>query len=148
MFRKIVVPTDFSEPAIAALSLACQLARPLCTEVELLHVFQLPRMAFPDGSVLVAAPAEVTELMQHAEVALEAAKDGYGALITTRLVEGSVPEAILDAVEPDDLIVMGTHGRTGIAHLLLGSIAEKVVRKAKCPVLTIGTAAHAWPVAA
>jgi nucleotide-binding universal stress UspA family protein len=140
MFRKIVVPTDFSEPAAAALSLACELALTLDTVVELMHVFQLPRMALPDGSTLVATPAEATDAMRHGEAALAAAKRGCRAPVTTRLVEGSIPEAILDAVGTDDLVVMGTHGRTGLSHLLLGSITEKVVRKATCPVLTVGTA--------
>jgi nucleotide-binding universal stress UspA family protein len=98
-------------------------------------------MAFPDGSVLLPTPEESVELMRSAGAALDAAKRGCSGLVTTHLLEGSVPEAIVGAVGPDDLLIMGTHGRKGLSHLLLGSVAEKVVRAAKCPVLTVGSAA-------
>jgi nucleotide-binding universal stress UspA family protein len=143
MFRKIIVPTDFSEPAAAALVLACDLARPLGTVIELVHVIQVPRMAFPDGSVLMATPAEAADLLRSAASALEAARRTCPASVATRVLEGSVPESIVEVAEADDLIVMGTHGRGGLSHLLLGSVAEKVLRVARCPVLIVGSAAVA-----
>jgi nucleotide-binding universal stress UspA family protein len=145
MFRKIVVPTDFSEASSAAVRLACELARPLGTMVELLHVCQLPRLLFPDGSVAVVPPSEAAEIVRRATTALQVARREADPrlMVSTRLLEGAAADAIVGAAEPGDLIVMATRGRTGLSHLVLGSVAEQVLRHARCPVLTVSSAASA-----
>jgi nucleotide-binding universal stress UspA family protein len=152
MFRRILVATDFSESSSAAFRLACELARPLGTLVELLHVCQLPRLLFPDGSVAVVPPSEAAEIVRRASSALQAARreaDPH-VVVGTRLLEGAPADAIVGAAEAGDLIVMGTRGRTGLSHLVLGSVAEQVLRHARCPVLTVSSAASAavWAPAA
>jgi nucleotide-binding universal stress UspA family protein len=140
MIRHIVVPTDFSAGADAALQLAIELARPFGATIELLHVYQVPAYAFPDGSVYVTPPETAAAIVRGAMEALEATQRRAAAgelTIATQLVEGPPVDAIVDASRRCDLIVMGTHGRTGLRHLFLGSVAERVVRQAHSPVLTV-----------
>jgi universal stress protein A len=151
--QRILCPTDFSEPSNEALELAIEMARRFDAELVLFHAHEMPAYVFPD-SVMPAAP---TVLQQ-----LEAAADAELRRASARVREAGVPVRIASAMGAQDLeicryaeemhadlIIMGTHGRTGIRHALLGSIAEKVVRRAPCPVLTVrprhgqGASAHA-----
>ena len=141
---KILVPTDFSETADAALAYAKTLATKLGASVHLLHVFQDPCAAIPFTPETYAAPPP-----DLCERALENAWDQLHDRLdpdehqrfagTRAVVEGlAAIEIVRYANEQSvDLIVMGTHGRRGVAHLFLGSVAEHVVRTAGCPVLTV-----------
>jgi nucleotide-binding universal stress UspA family protein len=139
--RKILVPTDFSTTADRAEKLAFTLADRLSAELHLLHV----RVILEDPHMAEEHQLEIERLRtftdEATEVALaQAGQAGPHLKVETHLVRGiSAPEAIAEtATEIDcDLIVMGTHGRRGIKHLLLGSVAENVVRSAHIPVLTV-----------
>ena len=146
-FQIIVAPHDFSEYAEAALTVALDLSRSLGAQLYLLHVFQPPAYAY--GSELYAGGPIQSLLSDH--VALrrktEQRLSGIAARyseprhpIRTLLVEGTAVAESIDAEATRlgaDLIVLGTHGRTGLAHLLLGSVAEATLRHAPCPVLTV-----------
>jgi nucleotide-binding universal stress UspA family protein len=137
--RRILCPVDFSPPSEAALDFAVDLAKTLGAEIHLLHVYQLPVYALPDGAML-AGPELTTRVTTELQTALtNLAKTRSEVSPKTHLVEG-VPyrEIVRMADELDtDLIVMGTHGRTGFRHFLLGSVAERVVRSARVPVVTV-----------
>ena len=144
----ILVPTDFSPPSDAALAWARDLAQEYEARVSLLHVVTDPRaVGMWTPEVYVAANAETQErLLREARERLERAlpseeRRRFAATIDVRL--GDVAENILETAreQKGDLIVMGTHGRHGLAHLILGSVAERVLRDATCPVLTT----HAEP---
>jgi nucleotide-binding universal stress UspA family protein len=145
--RRILVPTDFSPDAAKALELALELARGSGAEVTLLHVCEMPAYSFFSGSMYVPAPELVNDVLADARRALEQAKQraqGAGVVIRTDYVERGDPATEIVAYARDhelDLIVMGTHGRRGFRRLILGSVAERVVRMADQPVLT--THAHA-----
>ena len=140
---RIMVPTDFSETSDAALTYARSLADMLGASLHLVHVFDDPY-----GDALAAdVSTSVYESMQASAMRtarLEllrrmppAARVQYRG--TTTMVSGMPAAAIVEcaANRGMDLIIMGTHGRSGFAHLLLGSVAEQVVRTAPCPVLTV-----------
>jgi len=133
--RRILAPTDFSDPSLQAIAYAFELAQTFGAKLSLLHVIELP-----------VYPMEVypllEELEQDARTALaRLLPEAEGAHVDiTHLVEIGLPyQKILQtaAAEKVDLIVIATHGRTGLSHLVLGSVAERVVRLAPCPVLTV-----------
>jgi nucleotide-binding universal stress UspA family protein len=138
--QHILVPHDFSETAENALSFALSLAEKLGSRVTILHVYETPAYAFPEGPALtleMTVQIEKAAATALAAVAARARRPGVEA--TTQLRQGS-PWREIDAAARQahaDLIVMGTHGRRGLARALLGSVAEKVVRTASCPVLTV-----------
>lgn len=140
--KKILVPIDFSESSRQAVRYATELALVDRPAITLLHVYQIPAYFFPDGSV-VAGPELVTQLMNRIEASLAEARREAEALgaaeVKTVLVQGVPFVEIVRLAEEGayDLVCMGTHGHTGLRHALLGSTAEKVVRKAPCPVLTV-----------
>jgi len=140
--RRILCPVDFSEPSENALDYAVDLASKFGADVQLVHVYQLPVYALPDGAMM-AGPEFTTKVTGELQKALkDLAEKKTGATVETHLVEG-IPykEVVRLAGELEaDLIVMGTHGRTGIKHLLLGSVAERVVRSSRIPVITVPTA--------
>jgi nucleotide-binding universal stress UspA family protein len=140
--RRILCPVDFSEPSENALDYAVDLASKFGADVQLVHVYQLPVYALPDGAMM-AGPEFTTKVTAELQKALEElAEKKTGAKIETHLVEGIPYKEIVrlgDELEAD-LVVMGTHGRTGIKHLLLGSVAERVVRSSQRPVITVPTA--------
>ena len=139
--RRIVCPTDFSPTAQRAGQYAAELARSFGAEVVLLHV--VPEMDYPTRGLglATAVPGLREQLHQHARSQLDAASKQFdGQLkVRTELRDGHSFEQILDcaAACQADLIVLGTHGQTGLQRLLLGSTAERVVRLAKCPVMTV-----------
>ena len=145
MFTRILVPTDFSEPSDAALQYARMLAGEFGASLHLLHVFEPPLYlaGVVSTEVYVAdASAIQADLMEQAknhlaERVTAGDRERYGA--TTEIVTGQTAATIVQyATERHmDLIVVGTHGRGGMSHLLLGSVAERVVRTAPCPVLTV-----------
>jgi nucleotide-binding universal stress UspA family protein len=139
--RAILVPTDFSDPANAALAYARDLATHFGSRLHLLHVVSLPQTGWPAEGNL-SWPTLLADLEADARVELERLipKDDPVAERVTFSTEIGVPvEGILDyaAANPIDLIVIGTHGRGLVGHMLLGSVAERVVRRARVPVLTL-----------
>jgi universal stress protein A len=145
--RRIVVPHDFSEYADAAMEIAIELATALKSELHLLHVLQPPAYAYGSelyaGGPIFSSSEDVIALQQQTESRLRDIAKRHarpGRTIESRVVEGSRIAETIDheaARLVADLIVMGTHGRTGLAHLLLGSVAEATLRHAPCPVLTV-----------
>jgi nucleotide-binding universal stress UspA family protein len=140
-FKRILVPTDFSPGAEAALENAIDLARSYGATVVLMHCYGLPTYSYPDLGGGITADY-MSALEQYARemlgAILEKHKDA-GVPIATALYAGVPWEQILRAIGEHSigLVVIGTHGRRGIAHALLGSVAEKVVRLSPVPVLTV-----------
>lgn len=147
-FRKILVPTDFSAGAEHALMRAIELGATFGASVTLLHAYDLPIVYSefysigPDAlrSIEDSARAHMAKLELLAQ--RHAREHDAGAtppVIDSKIVSGDASYAIVEEAKHGgfDLIVMGTHGRTGVSHLLIGSIAERVVRSAPCAVLTI-----------
>ena len=144
MFNRILVPTDFSPPSDAALDYARILAGNFGSALQVLHVIDDPTAAsefVPDGFA-VSTNGIRAGLVAHSRDRLDALmtpvdRARYRAHIETLF--GVPAQTIVDyaVAVGAGLIVMGTHGRTGLAHLLMGSVAEQVVRTASCPVLTV-----------
>jgi len=135
--KTILYATDFSECSESAFHLACSLARDHGARLIVLHV--IPPQAFHCDVVPRHQPNGYREQMGNWLYRLQAPDSGVD--IDHRLADGDPCTAILRVAQDNscDLIVMGTHGRTGLNHLLMGSVAEHVVRRASCPVLTVKT---------
>jgi nucleotide-binding universal stress UspA family protein len=133
---------DFSVHSAPAIEAAVDLSRRYDGLMTLVHVYDPVAYALPEGYVLFT-PSQFERLISALEQQLEATKKTaveLGALrVDTRLLQGFPAGEITDyaARTGSDLIVMGTHGRGAFKHLLLGSVAERVVRTAPCPVLTV-----------
>ena len=146
--KRILLPTDFSDYSKAARDYACALADQFGSELHLLHVLQDLIAMVPEPGLAFPPPGDyMRELQEGAEKGLAELLDpdwAKGKSIVRTTQQGPpFLEIVRYAKENDiDLIVMGTHGRSGLAHVLLGSVAEKVVRKAPCPVLTIRPSDH------
>lgn len=148
--NRILVPIDFSDNSDVALTYATGLADLAGGSLHLLHVLQNPLGAGWAAEVYVPPPAEFFEQVERD------ARDHLAGLLTAEqqkkyraeiacLTGSPFLEIIQFAKEHGiDLIVMGTHGRGAVSHLLMGSVAERVVRKAPCPVLTIRHPEHAF----
>jgi nucleotide-binding universal stress UspA family protein len=141
-FRKILVPVDFSEHSARAVRTAAQLARSNDGSLDLLYVYDPVAYPLPEGYVLFT-PEQLERLFAEIQQRL-------GEMKTLALAEGAprvethLRQGITDAdicqlarTGSFDLIVMGTHGRRGLSHALLGSVAGRVLRAAPCPVLTV-----------
>jgi nucleotide-binding universal stress UspA family protein len=142
-WKRICCPIDFSDASRAAMEVAADLARRFGADLVLLHAYPIPGYTFPDGSV-VASPKMMQDLADQAQKHLEEWRGDAEKLlgaprVTAEKAVGEPAAEILEVAKQAraDLIVMGTHGRTGLEHALMGSIAERVVRRAHCPVLTI-----------
>lgn len=139
--RRILVPTDFSETSERALDYALDLAEKLNAAVTVMHAYEIPIVGFPDGA-LVATADVASRIADVSRAALEATakkRAGRVAKLDTLLRDGVAYEEIRTVADEidADLIVIGTHGRRGIARALLGSVAENVIRTTHRPVLTI-----------
>jgi len=144
--RHILVPTDFSDGSIRAFETALDMARDSGAEITLLHVAHVPTSVFPDV-ILPIAPEMMRDVEHSADLILDewcGRAHGAGVPCDARTAIGSTHVEICNTAEAidADLIIIGTHGRGGLSHLLLGSVAEKVVRKAPCPVLTVRPQMH------
>jgi universal stress protein A len=139
---KILVPTDFSDCAAGAQATAVDLARRLGGEIVLLHVL-VEAPLFGEGLLSGPRVQSVYDAQRKwAEAALDARTadlQGHGIKASWRAPAGVPFEEIVNiaAEERADMIVIGTHGRTGLNRVLLGSVAERVIRLAPCPVLTV-----------
>jgi nucleotide-binding universal stress UspA family protein len=139
--RKILAPTDFSEASEPALRLAIDFAERFSATVTLVHAFGLPVYPVTEG-VILPSPETVTELVMQIDEQLAASRQRAlrpGVEIETRSIQGPPARAIVELARDErfDLIIIGTHGRTGLKRLALGSVAEHVVRAATVPVLTV-----------
>ena len=142
--QNIVVPTDFSEHSAKAVEAAFMLAKKHDATVSLIYVFVPLALALPadtivDGTDFYAQASSKLEAELKAEQKRLAEKGLKN--VSAKFVSG-IPHVEINAFAKDqkaDLIIMGSHGRTGVAHAVLGSVAEKVVRTASCPVLVIKT---------
>ena len=137
--QQILVPTDFSEPSKKALKYAVSVAKQLGAKITLLHVVELP-IAYPYGDYnpFVAEPYRiVSAATATAGKICKEEKINPRFIRETLVKEGISYQEIVDTAKAlkMDLIIIATHGRTGLAHVLLGSTTEKVVRHAPCPVL-------------
>jgi len=138
-FRKILVPTDFSPHAQEAFRVAHDLASPTGATVVVFHVFRPPAVV-SDGDRLLSAGArgetkDVWEELRKIQAKDPAVRVEHEVIVADR----TDAEHILRIIQERgcDLIVMGTHGLTGLRHLLFGSVTEEVVRRARCPVMVV-----------
>lgn len=147
--RSILAPTDFSHHAEAALRFACGLAEKLGATLHLLHA--LPEIVGPVGPEPMLVPNLPPEYYQESEAQSQEAlrkvlrpEWGRPAGVEMAVRWGDAVDAIVGYARDHavDLIVIATHGRTGLSHVLLGSVAERIVREAPCPVLTIRDRNH------
>jgi universal stress protein A len=142
LYRRILWPTDFSPLAKAALPHAVGLASDAGAELVLLHVLPLPAMfAAPDisGAVWIPLQRKTRAAARLQLLRLEKQVRGPNLRTHMALTEGIPFPQIVRAAKRlrCDLIVLATHGRTGLAHAIMGSVAENVIRHAPCPVLTV-----------
>ncbi|HET7341985.1 MAG TPA: universal stress protein [Methylomirabilota bacterium] len=151
MFQRILCGSDFSDTAEAAWDVACGMARTHRAELILLHVFS-EMSSYPDVAV-----AEVQRVWEAQRLWVQQALDQRVAAAQARgldahplLKTGVAAETIADtaAEKGADLLVIGTHGRTGLTRLVIGSVAERVLRLAPCPVLIVKPRAAAASAAA
>ncbi len=145
-WKTILVPHDFSGSANHAVAIARDEAKAHGGKIVLLHVIDLPYQLGPDAVIVPEATGAPISIKQYAtqsadahlqDIADRLAKEGVTA--TSIIKVGTPVDEIIRTVDdqPIDLIVMGTHGRTGIRHLMAGSVTERVVRASRVPVLTI-----------
>ncbi len=150
MFRKILVPLDFSEYTDEIMNVAVQIAQRFGSTIHLLHVipnmdYFTPYESFLSGENLLNIQREIErEVERDMEVVAKKIKD---ISVAKAIHTGVAVLEIVDYVRTENigLVVMGTHGRGGLEHILIGSVAEKVVRKSPCPVLTIRPAGKQFP---
>ena len=148
LLKTILVATDFSEPSDAALAYGRSLARNFGAQLVVLHVAR-NIVAFGGGDGMVIIDPEVQRdveagLRQQLDSLLSGEDREQLGASTVLLISDVTSQAITDCASKAnvDLIVMGTHGRGAVAHLLMGSVAERVVRTAPCPVLTVRHPEH------
>jgi nucleotide-binding universal stress UspA family protein len=140
----ILVPVDFSESSRKALHYALAFARQFQAAVTVLHVVPL---ILPDPRFALAAPGVQEKIFRDGQEQLAAEIQGHGehwAALKPLVRQGVAFNEIVNAARElgSDLIVLATHGRTGLKHILLGSTAERVVRYAPCPVLVVREREH------
>jgi nucleotide-binding universal stress UspA family protein len=141
MFKKILYPVDFSEYTDEILEYAVAVAKQFGAELHLLHVIPNLNYFTPYESFLT--PENMVAIEQNVETEVNRDMDKItGSLdipVKRAIKTGVTFMEIIDYIKTEhiDLVIMGTHGRSGIEHILIGSVAEKIVRKAPCPVLTI-----------
>lgn len=147
--NRILVPTDFSEFSRPALEYACAIAARFEAELHLLHVTADPAMIVPEAAAFSVESMQAQAEAQTKEAQKQLAElpgGGWdnGRPIIREVRTGAAFLEILDYAKTQniDLIVIGTHGRSGLMHVLMGSVAEKVVRKSPCPVLTVKPEGH------
>jgi len=143
--RNILLPTDFSEPSLQATVYAVELAQKFGATLHVLNVIEDPKINLPMFESVPVPSRE--EFETYAQTRLDnwiLPEDAAGLEIETRWVHGRpFVEILNDAKKNDiDLIVLGTHGRSAVTQVLMGSVAEKIVRKAPCPVLTVRPKGH------
>lgn len=143
-FNKILIPTDGSENTKSAIAQGLELAKAMGSEVTALYVVdQASFVNFPMDATVVSIYSLLEKEGKEAVDYVIREGEKAGVKVEGKVVEGNPAKKIVDEAENYDLVVMGTLGRTGISKLLLGSVAERVVRLAPCPVLVVRTASEA-----
>ncbi len=137
--KRILVATDFSEGSDEAITQAIELGKQTDASLEIVYVRELGALDFPFGALY---PEDAGSVIAYTDLELARRRDrvtSAGLQCHSRCLDGSpANEIVRRAGETNsDLIVIGTHGRRGLAHALLGSVAERVVQHAACPVLTV-----------
>ena len=146
--KRILAPTDFSDFSNRAMQYACEFAKRFSAELHVVNIVEDVYPLVPEpGMMLPAAATYLADLKESAEKGLENYPPGdtaEGLQVVRHVVVGTPFLEIIRyaRAEDIDLIVIGTHGRTGLAHMLMGSVAEKVVRKSPCPVLSVRPEGH------
>lgn len=145
--QKILLPTDFSNYSATATKYACELATKFDAELHFLHTLELHLTSTPAFGMGLALPTYINESRAAAEKSLAGVLDPQwltGRTVIQAVVEGSPKVEIIRYARAKeiDLIVLSTHGRTGLAHVIIGSVAESIVRTAPCPVLTVRPEGH------
>jgi len=145
--QKILLPTDFSTYSATATQYACELVTRFNAELHLLHTLETHLTSTPTFAMALDLPKYVSESRAAAEKSLAGVVDpqwSAGRTVVQAVVEGSPKTEIIRYARTHDidLIVLATHGRTGLAHVIIGSVAESVVRTAPCPVLTVRPKGH------
>jgi len=141
-WKRILCPVDFSPASRDALRAAAEIARRFEGEVTVFHAYPLPGYTLPEGTVL-PSPRMLQDLSDETDRLLatwskEAVEMGAPRVSTAKSIGDPAGEILeLAAKGGFDLLVVGTHGRTGFAHALLGSVVERVVRRCPIPVLTV-----------
>jgi nucleotide-binding universal stress UspA family protein len=138
-FRKILFPTDFSESSRHALRYAVELARESGGSLTMLHVWDIKEYALKGETVSLLSNIAAEAARVLADWTREAEELG-AKQVATAVAEGVAWDKIVATLKKDpdfDLVVMGTQGRNGLKHALIGSVAERVVRHAPCPVLVV-----------
>lgn len=136
---KIICPLDFSSGSDNALARASEFARALGAELELVHVYQLSAFSIPEAGMTLDYIEALKSQAQKALHEHSARLLDRGLRVSTRLLEGDPPHVIVKLAQETkgSMLVLGSHGRTGFRRLVLGSVAEQVVRAANVPVLTV-----------
>ncbi|MFY8057045.1 MAG: universal stress protein [Planctomycetaceae bacterium] len=146
--NRILVPTDFSDFSRPAVTYACAMAERFGAQLHVLHVVPDPAMLVPEAAVfsVESMQTQSDKLVADAQHLLQQIPEGWQSsqpVIREVRVGAAFPEIIEYAKGQDiDLIVIGTHGRSGLSHILMGSVAERVVRGASCPVLSVKPTGH------
>lgn len=145
--QKILLPTDFSDYSAVATKYACELATKFDAELHLLHSLETYLASTPGFGMGMALPTYLKESRVAAEKSLAGVLDPKWSASRTvihAVVEGSPKTEIIQYARKQniDLIVLATHGLTGLPHVIMGSVAETVVRTAPCPVLTVRPEGH------
>ena len=140
--KRILLPTDFSAYSATATKYACELATKFDAELHVLHTLEVHLSSTPDLVMSLALPTYLQESRKAAEKALAGVPDpqwAAGRKVVHAVIEGSPKVEIVRYARTHeiDVIILATHGRSGLAHVLIGSVAENVVRTAPCPVLTV-----------
>lgn len=141
--QKILAPTDFSPHSQRALQYACGLAKRLDSRLHMLHVLSEVVAAGPDAILMPAPPPEFYNESENAALRklAESIQPNWEtpSSVVHAVQWGGAVEAVVEYAEEHeiDLIVIATHGRTGLSRVLMGSVAERIVREAPCPVLTV-----------
>jgi nucleotide-binding universal stress UspA family protein len=137
-FKKILIPTDGSEYTKTAIAKGLALAKSMDAEVTAMYVVdQTSFINFPMDSTIVSVYSLLEKEGKEAVDYIVAEGQKIGVKVNPVIEEGAPARKITEASKNFDLIVMGTLGRTGVSKILLGSVAEKVVRYAQCPVMVI-----------
>lgn len=142
MVKRILVPMDFSESSTAAVEVAITYARVFKANVELLHVLADPTYVLPAPLEVVTFPIDMDRISAEVEKRLGTEVErirAAGVPCESSTLMGRPHTEIVDHAKKTgaDLIVMGTHGRSGLSHAIMGSVAERVLHKAPCPVLVV-----------
>lgn len=142
--KNIVCATDFSDASSPAVDMAVGFAKQLGAKLTLVHVVQVPSyLGWDDGPAMASVhDAYVAEIRKKAEEDLAQAagqitSQTAGIEVETSVLDGVPHQVLADLSKEADMLVLGTHGRTGLEHLLIGSVAERTVRLSECPVLTV-----------